>query len=338
MTDSLREYGVAVELPTIGVMVLNQNGERWLPPLFESLRRQGYPRLKVFLVDNASTDRSVGLTIDHYPEVAVLRLSRNAGYCMAYNLTMPIAFSEGCEWVIWANNDVLLESGCLLEMGRIASKHRDTGIIGPAFISWDSDDPNYYMLGKHPSAIEAMRNGEENPLDVDWVEGSFLMVSRICVEKIGWLDPYLFFYWEETDFCRRARREKWRVVLAPKALARHYAGGWSSGNTGNSNTANLLKSRNQYIYVLANPNRVFAGNLIACLHLFLVLLRASIKISRNACIYEIRVLMRVLAEIGPIWNKWRRDRRGVSPEPIASEYEDIKVEAAGKANTKVREY
>jgi len=45
------------------------------------------------------------------------------------------------------------------------------------------------------------------------LSGAFLMVSRKCVEAVGPLDPYLFFYWEETDFCRRARHLGWRVVL-----------------------------------------------------------------------------------------------------------------------------
>lgn len=317
---------MTTELPTVGIMILNRNGGDWLPPLYGSLLRQGYPRLKIYLVDNASGDDSVELTLARYPEVKVLHFAENMGYCMAYNRAMPQAFSDGCEWVVWANNDVLLESGCLLEMGQLAAQFQDIGVIGPAFFAWDSDEPNYYMKGKHPRAIKPMRQGKREPFDVDWVEGSVLMVSKPCVLDVGWLDPYLFFYWEEADFCRRALRKGWRVVLATRAIARHYAGGWSSGNQENTSTAKYLKSRNQYIYTLADPNCSFGYNLFEGFHLFLVLCKAALKVSPAALVHELKTFLKVIFELGTIVGKWRRDREGLLPLPVTPEYAQIFLE------------
>jgi GT2 family glycosyltransferase len=312
--------------PLIGVMILNRNGRDWLRPLYESLRKQGYPRLKVYLVDNASTDDSVALTQTQYPEVKVIRFSGNAGYCIAYNRAMPFAFADGCQWVVWANNDILLESGCLLEMAKISLQSEGIGVIGPTFYAWDSNEPNYYMKGNHSAAIGPMQKGSSAAVDVDWVEGSFLMVSEKCIANVGWLDPYLFFYWEETDFCRRARRKGWRVVLAPQAIARHYAGGWSAGNEENTNTANYLKSRNQYIYTLADPDRFFMFNLFEAIHLFLVQCKAALKVSPSAFGHELRVFWRVIFELATIGSKWYRDRKGFLPPAITAEYSQISLQ------------
>ncbi len=326
MTDSLKDTEIAAELPSLGIMVLNQNGAQWLPSLYESLRRQAYPFLKIYLVDNASTDNSVALTQSNYPDVNVLKLSKNAGYCMAYNRTMPIAFSDGCEWVIWANNDLLLEPGCLLEMSRIAIQTHDVGVIGPAFFAWESDEPNYYIRGKHPAAIEPMQNNSPLPLEVDWVEGSFLMVSQRCVREVGWLDPYLFSYWEEADFCRRATRKKWRVLLAPRAHARHYGGGTSSSSNRIAEASGRLKSRNQYIFTLADPNYPFFRNLFQSMHLFIVLIKVAMNKSLSATRYELGVLLRLIPELGQIWRKWRRDKSGIPPEETTPHYSKITVE------------
>ncbi len=330
MIEAKQSSELDSELPIIGIMVLNQNGEQWLPQLFESLRQQDYPRLKLYLVDNASTDTSVQLTQTKYPEVKVIRFSQNAGYCMAYNRAMPIAFTDGCEWIVWANNDVLLEPDCLREMGRVATENSGVGVIGPAFICWESNEPNYYMKGNHSAAITAMRQGSVAPIDVSWVEGSFLMVSRKCIDDVGGLDPFLFFYWEETDFCRRALRNNWRVVLTPRALARHYAGGWSAGHKGNTSTANYLKSRNQYIYTLADPNRSFFYNLFECAHLFVVLIKSALKVSPESVVYELRAFLRLLPEIGQIWGKWRRDKCGIPPEATTRNYANISVYISGQ--------
>ncbi len=209
----------------IGVLILNHNGRQWLPPLFHSIRRNGCQSVRIYLIDNCSTDGSVESTLRDHPDVTVIRMPMNLGYCMAYNLAMPHAFAHGCEWVIWANNDILLEPGCLMDLAKAVQSDPAIGVAGPAFLCWDSEEPNYYMKGKNPALISAMKARSSRPVDVDWVEGSFLMVSRDTVEKSGPLDPCFFAFWEEAEFCRRVRYSGKRVVLVPGAWVRHYGGG-----------------------------------------------------------------------------------------------------------------
>ena len=311
--------------PKIGLLILNRNGIKWIPSIFNSLMADGYPNKQIFLVDNASDDGSVEWTLERYPEVTVIRMPQNLGYCMAYNLAMPYAFADGCEWVIWANNDIKLEPGCLSELARIAQSDSKIGVLGPAFLAWDSDTPNYYMLGNHPYAIPAMQSQSQQPIDVEWVEGSFLMVSRRCVEAIGPLDPYLYFYWEEVDFCRRARHQGWRVVLVPSAIARHYAGGWSAGDQQNKTRANWLQSRNHYIYQLANPFQSFTQNVKDVLHLFLVNLKANNK-GFQSLLFDIRLFGQVIRDIRTIYKKWLRDRMGGHPPTTTQEFQSARIE------------
>ncbi len=295
----------------IGFMILNYNGARWLPPLYAAIRQQAIDTLHVYLIDNASDDESVTLTQVNYPEVTVLRMPKNLGYCMAYNAAMPHAFADGCDWVIWANNDILLEPDCIAELIRAASAAEVVGILGPAFLAWDNDEPNYYMQGAHPQAIDAMRVRQRAPIEVDWVEGSLLMVRRSCVEDVGPLDPYFFFYWEETDFCRRARYRGWKVALVPSAIARHYAGG--STKVHRNDRFQRLKTRNHYIFTLTNPFRDWHRNCVDALHLFLVRLKAGLLLGELPVWGEFQVFAGILLEWRPIRRKWLRDRTGGKP-------------------------
>jgi GT2 family glycosyltransferase len=311
--------------PTIGVLILNRNGMNWLPIIYDSIFRNVYPHVLIYLVDNASDDGSVELTLDRYPEVTVIRMPQNLGFCMAYNLAMPYTFVDGCEWVIWANNDVKVEPGCLNEMARVAQSDSKIGVLGPAFLAWESDEPNYYMVGNHPYAITAMKSQSREPIDVEWVEGSFLMVSRRCFEAVGPLDPHLFFYWEETDFCRRARHQGWRVVLVPSALTRHY-GGWSTGDPKNMITANKLRARNYYIYKLADPFKAFSSNLIAAIHLLLVNMKQYFLQKPSLVLFHIRTFAWVLGDIHVIYQKWIRDRKGDYPPATTSVFQGVQPE------------
>lgn len=317
---------MAKKPPLLGIMILNRNGKPWLAPLFESLGRSGYASLRIYLVDNASDDGSVEMTLENFPEVTIIRMSQNMGYCMAYNMAMPYAFADRCEWVVWANNDVQLECGCLNELIRVARSDSRIGVVGPAFLEWNSDEPNEYMRGNHSNAIPPMRARSGQPINVEWVEGSFLMVSRKCLESVGPLDPYLYFYWEEADFCRRARYRGWRVVMVPNALARHYAGGWSNGDPNNKTTANQLQARNFYIYKLANPFGGFSTNLLAAFHLLLVQIKRNFPKDASSMQLHIKIFANVLKEIWSVYKKWKRDREGIHPPKTQGNFLIPKVE------------
>jgi GT2 family glycosyltransferase len=299
--------------PTIGVLILNRNGKKWLPTIYDSIRLDAYPDARVYLVDNDSDDGSVELTLEKYPEVTILRLPQNLGYCMAYNIAMPYAFADGCDWVVWANNDIKLEPGCLEQLALATQNDPRIGVVGPAFLEWEGENPNYYMRGNHPAVCLTAGARSQEPTDVEWVEGSFLMVSRRCVQSVGPLDPYLFFYWEETDFCRRARHQKWRVLLAPGAIARHYAGGWSAGDQGNRVAANRLQSRNFYIYKVANPFGGFLKNSLDAVHLFLAYIKQYLIKNPSLAFFHLRIFAAVLVNFSTLYGKWARDRLGQHP-------------------------
>jgi GT2 family glycosyltransferase len=300
----------------IGILVLNQNGRDWLPTVYESILSQTFREVSVYLVDNGSKDDSVALTCEQFPQVNVIRMPINLGYCMAYNLAMPYAFADGCEWVVWANNDIKVEPQCLEQLASAARTDPRIGVVGPAFLEWEGDKPNYYMRGNHAALCPSVGDRSAGPVDVEWVEGSFLMVSRQCVESVGPLDPYLFFYWEETDFCRRARYNGWRVVLAPGALGRHYCGGWSQAVEENRIAANKLQSRNSYIYKLANPFSGFARNFLEAVHLLLVHIKQCVIKKPSLALFHLQVFGDVLAHLPTLHGKWARDRRRDHPPKV----------------------
>jgi GT2 family glycosyltransferase len=309
----------------IGIMVLNYNGKQWLSPLFESIRRNGYPGIRIYLVDNGSTDGSVEATLRDHPDVTVMRMPKNLGYCMAYNLAMPHAFADGCEWVIWANSDILLEPGCLQELMRTVHSDPNIGVVGPAFLSWDGKEPNYYMQGKHPALVKAMSERSSVPVDVDWVEGSFLMVSRETVEKAGPLDPCFFAFWEEAEFCRRVRYLGKRVVLAPAAWARHY-GGVSFSNASGKKLKTWLQSRNFHIYELMDPHRSFARNLLSSAHLLAANVKFASKTSLRAVVLELRAYATVLLNVQMWHRKWLDERRHIKPPIVEKRYRGLQPE------------
>jgi GT2 family glycosyltransferase len=56
---------------------------------------------------------------------------------------------------------------------------------------------------------------------VDWLSGCGILVRRALIDQVGALDERFFIYWEEVDWCLRARRVGWRLLHAPQARLWH---------------------------------------------------------------------------------------------------------------------
>lgn len=217
--------------------------------------------------------------------------------------------------MIWQNNDTLVLPGWLDCLTDAAAADPRIGVMGPVFRDWSSDGPNYFMQKRHPDIVPFMEDASHAPVDVDWVEGSACAVKRECLEDVGPLEPSLFIYWEETDFCRRAQFRGWRVVLVPGSIARHYGGGDTASGAIPAVNFNALKTRNYYVYAFCDPARSLMANLFCTVRLYLVHMKAAFQSQTplTTMWQNTKVFSWFLRGV-PWWvSKYRRDRRGELP-------------------------
>ena len=90
------------------VVIPNLNGAHFLEPCLESLARQTLPPDEVIVVDNGSTDGSVELVRERFPQICVLTFEENRGFAAAMNAGIAKA---GAELVAFLNNDAVARSG-----------------------------------------------------------------------------------------------------------------------------------------------------------------------------------------------------------------------------------
>ena len=250
--------------PRIGIQILNFNGARWLPELLRSLEHCRYPNKIVYLVDNGSTDGSVGEIRESPLDVRVIELGQDHGFAGAYNKSVPTAWEDGCEWVCLLNTDTLVCEGWLDAVATAGSHASSYGVMGPVHWSWESDRPSAFTKARFAGQLARF---ESEPLawaDADWIEGSCFFVRRACWLDLAGLDTRYHFYWEDADFCRRAIRRGWNVGLVAGSHVRHYGGGSSNREHDRDKP---LKQRYFYLYKLSDPNHPFWRNCLAWLRL-----------------------------------------------------------------------
>jgi GT2 family glycosyltransferase len=145
------------------------------------------------------------------------------------------------------NTDVELTPGCLEPMDRRMRQEARVGILGPQLLGPDGkiqpscrrfptltsqwlESTGLGRLFPHSRRFNGYRMGDfdhQSPSDVDQVMGSFFLIRDALIAEIGILDTRFFMYYEEVDYCLRARRAGYRVFFDPAARVTHVGGGSS---------------------------------------------------------------------------------------------------------------
>ena len=195
---------------------------------------------EIIVVDSASTDDSVTMLRARFPEVHVLAQEKNLGFVRCNNLGLEIARGRH---ILLLNPDTLVVADALERLVQELDLHPAVGMVGPRTLN--SDGSTQSTRRRFPTLVTAFfestwlqpwaprglllqyrvedRADEEN-FEVDWVQGSALMLRREVYEAIGGLDPGYVMYSEELDWCRRAEAAGWYVHYVGAATIIHHGG------------------------------------------------------------------------------------------------------------------
>jgi len=242
------------ELPLVSVIVLNYNGKDVLEECIMSLLNSNYPKMEVIVVDNGSTDESYMIAKRYQPRVKLIRSLRNLGYSAGNNLGIRVAKGE---YVFLVNNDAIIHPDCICELVKVASSDPRIGILG-CKVYYKGTRIIQHAGGKlnlsatslpHVGVFEEDHGQYDEISDVDYVSGVAMMIKREVINKVGLLNECYFAYWEDVDYCFRARKAGFRIVYVPKAIVEHFEGfSWKK----RSLLQKFLYERNRLLFVLNN--------------------------------------------------------------------------------------
>jgi GT2 family glycosyltransferase len=183
--------------------------------------------VRIVVVDSGSTDGSPAALAEAFgSRVGQVLMGRNAGFAGAVNAGMRYAFENGAASALVLNNDTVVDSRMLAALGEAGSTHRDAGILCP-LIYYLSPASRIWRMGDRDSAWLPIprrisdREAGKPVVEIDYGTGCGMLVRREVVEAIGYLDESFFMYYEDADFCARARRSGFRILCVPAAVMWH---------------------------------------------------------------------------------------------------------------------
>lgn len=274
------------------------------------------PAMQPYLIIVANTPLdNILLPLSHkYKKIRLIKTNENIGVAAGNNCGIKEALDLDCRYIILLNNDTLIGPGLIEKMIAYAQKNKSIGIISPKIyfapgfefhkerykkseqgkVIWYAggilDWSNIY--GLHRGVDEVDRGQYDRAVDTDFATGCCMLVKREVIEKIGFSDEKYFLYFEDIDYCLKARKNNFQIKYYPEVFLWHKNAA-SSGKPGSST----------HIYYQTR-NRLYFGFKYASIRTKKSLFIDSIRLLLKGGVYKKAVLDYYFGNMrrGSLWN------------------------------------
>jgi GT2 family glycosyltransferase len=245
-----------VSSDSLYVVVLNYNLKHDTLACVESILAAGAQLSHILVVDNGSTDDSVTDLSGHFgPELIFATTPVNLGFAGGMNLGIRAALERGATWLLLLSNDTIADRAMIDQLQLIASQAPFPEILGPAIYYyavpdrlWKTGDIRHRWL---PMPLAVKKLPTQTSFAVDYVTGCAMLVRREVFERAGLFDARYFAYYEDADFCRRARDAGFQVMCVPQAKLWHKV---SLTTKQDKPYYHYLRARNQVWFYRMHPH------------------------------------------------------------------------------------
>lgn len=236
--------------PLIGVVVVTYNSSDTIVACLDSVLTAQYQHKKIVVIDNASTDTTQEIIHEKFKTISFIENKENVGFSAANNLGIQKLLKDECEYILLLNPDAEIQQELFENLLKLF-RQKSVGIGGCAIVYPDLNRVwfaggifnklfCYTRHRKLNKSVESLDNGVH---DTDFVTGCCMLIRRSVFEKIGFLDSSFGFYFEDVDFCVRAREAGFICRIIEKPLVLHRVS-FSSGVAG----SNRLTAFKAYFY------------------------------------------------------------------------------------------
>ena len=261
------------------------------------------------VVDNNSKDDSISLIEDALrlnnwrDFVSIIANMENKGFSAGNNVGI---LSSSSRYILLLNSDTIVRARAIDLLVKSLEDNPKIGMASPR-LEWLDETPQESCFRFHRPVNELIRSAAtgpitklfqryEVPLSIspevsfpEWTSFACVLIRREVFEDIGLLDEEFFMYFEDVDFCKRAREAGWKIINNPEARVVHLRGGSSPVKSHTAKRKRLpryfYESRTRYYFKHFGYSGLFAANMFWHLGWFIAMARklTSRRYQSNIC-------------------------------------------------------
>jgi len=229
----------------IAVVILCDNSAKYIPNCLESLRKLflGETEVEIIVVDNASSDQTADLVSKKYPSVTLISNLNNLGFAEGNNVGIRYALNQNAQYIWLINPDVTVDRNSLSGLLESTSKYRQAGIFSSKIYftpgtentsdKYSKKDIGHIIWyaggnmdwGDLSTTNRGLGQVDENQFnddtETDYIPAVSMFIRSRVFAEVGLIDSKYFLYFEENDFCQRAKAAGWQLMYIPDSIAWH---------------------------------------------------------------------------------------------------------------------
>lgn len=220
--------------PKVGIIIVNYKDIDDILATLDSLKKLNYPNLAIYVTDNASETRTENALRQKQQEIdfSLIIEKGNPGFAGGNNLAIKQAIKDGCDDFCLLNLDTEVQPDFLDKLVDVAQGNEKTGILGPR-INYYFDKELVWFNGGQVQKLgtagvhqdldkkESELTGDNESREVDFITGCTMYIKGEVVKRVGLLSDDFFMYHEDLEYCLRAKRAGFKIVLVPQSKIYH---------------------------------------------------------------------------------------------------------------------
>ncbi len=224
-------------MATVSIGIVTYNNEDKIENLLESLYQftKGVS-FSVYVVDNASSDRTLDIVRKKYPQVVIMPMDKNLGFGAGHNQLLNVIDSE---YHLILNPDIRFEQDTISELVQYLQNNPNVAMVTPKIMNEDGTEQHlpkkvpkmrYLLAGRlspysrffsHLRDEYTLKNQKlDTQMEIDFSTGCFMLVRSYVFKKVGGFDERFFMYLEDADLSLRVKKYG-KVIFYPHTRVIH---------------------------------------------------------------------------------------------------------------------
>ena len=222
------------QLSRIGyfVIILNFNSSKDTVSLYKDLISYGMESKAILVIDNHSKPFEIEYLKENIPQNRLILNEKNHGYAGGNNIGIACAIKEGARYIWILNPDIRVEPETIDVLLAFIESDEKLAAVGartcerarPTKIYYDGGYINatdHYKVTLRNFGRDIHECDDEDVEDVDYVVGSCILMRLETVRSIGAFNETFFLYYEEADWCLRAKKRGWKLGVTTRTTVYH---------------------------------------------------------------------------------------------------------------------
>jgi GT2 family glycosyltransferase len=244
----------------VGAVTVTYNSEGVIDAFLECMLKQDHENFVLYVVDNRSADA----TLEHVfryqdPRIVVVANQYNVGVAEGNNQGIRAALLAGCQWVLLINNDTEFGPDLVSALYKGCNRFQCDMTV-PKIMYYDNSDTIWYAGAEFSYlrgysaphwGLDCKDTGQfDVPRQVEYAPTCCMLLRREVFLRVGLMDARYFIYFDDTDFCFRARQKGQQLYYMPSVRLLHKVSSLTGGET--SPVSVWYTTRNHVYYLAKN--------------------------------------------------------------------------------------